>query len=428
MKNGTNNLDGHSSEGVPQIVELAESLKVQAQSISAKLSETRRAIHRRPELGFQERETAKLICSKLMDLGIEFKKDVGKTGIVAVIEGHDNGRTIGLRADMDALPIQEETGAPYASESAGIMHACGHDAHIACLLGAAELIAPLIHRFKGNVKLIFQPAEEIDSGAKAVIKDGVLSSPRLDAIFGLHVDPAIPVGRALIKKGTWMAAIDTFRISVLGRGGHAAAPHRCIDAIVAGSSIVMNLQSLVSRMIDPVQPVLVTIGTFNAGSAENIIAGQAELTGTVRCVDPSVHQAIQEIIETICQHTAASYKAEISLDYRRRIPPLVNDAVMTDRAIQSIEAVLGPNSVNDDSVRMGGDDFSCFLAEVPGAYFHLGAGDPKAEDVKALHTSCFDIDERCLPLGAAILAHTALTMLDGNDSDFSHDRLDYSRS
>jgi amidohydrolase len=409
-------------------MDLSKSLKEQAHSISDKLSETRRTIHRRPELGFQERETAKLICNHLRDLEIAFQRDVGRTGVVAVIEGQDNGPTIGLRADMDALPIQEETDAPYTSESPGIMHACGHDAHIACLLGAAELIVPVIRRFKGKVKLIFQPAEEIDRGAKAVIKDGVLSSPRLDAIFGLHVDPAIPVGRALIKKGTWMAAIDTFRISVLGQSGHAAAPHRCIDAIVAGSSIVMNLQSLVSRMIDPVKPVLVTIGTFNAGSAENIIAGRAELTGTARCVDPTVHQTIPDIIETICQHTAASFKAEISLDYRRQIPPLVNDAVMTDRARQSIEAVLGPNTVLDDTVRMGGDDFGCFLAEVPGAYFHLGAGDTNSDDVKALHTSCFDIDERCLPLGAAILAHTALTMLDENDAGFSKDRLDYSRN
>lgn len=392
--------------------EWVEILKEKANEIGGELREIRRQIHFNPELGFKEKATSQLICEKLRGLGIEFRAGVGKTGVVGLIEGGSGGQTIGLRADMDALPVQEETGALYASEKPGVMHACGHDAHVACLLGAATLLEYLKEQFKGNIKVVFQPAEEIDQGAKAVISDGGLESPRPDAFFALHVDPGLPVGTVGIRKGPMMAAIDTIKISVTGRGGHGAKPHQSIDAIVAASALVMNLQTAVSRETDPVRPAVLSICTFHGGQAENIIASRVDMTGTVRCIDPRVHQTIPEIIGRICKNTTATFGAGVSLDYQKMIPPLINSPEMVTLVRQSSEAILGPKSVVEAPVSMGGDDFAFFLKEIPGAYFKFGAKNPDSEMACALHNDHFDIDERCLPLGAAILAYTALITLE----------------
>ena len=386
-----------------------------AQMIASDLTEIRRAIHRYPELGFKEKRTASLIDRRLTQLGIAPVRKVAGTGLVADLEGCGPGPVIVLRADMDALPIQEETGASYASLTKGVMHACGHDAHVACVLGAAELLMSLRHCYCGVVKLIFQPAEEIDLGAKAIIAEGCLEDPLPNAIFGLHVDPEIPVGQILLKKGTWMAAIDTFRIRVTGKGGHASAPHKCIDAIVAGAAIVMNLQSVVSRQVDPLVPLVVSVGTFNSGRAENIIASTAELTGTVRCIDPQVYCRIPKQIEYITTQTSAAFHAKASLDYRRVIPPLVNDPAMTEIIMRSAESAFGRQAILEDSYRLGGDDFGCYLETIPGAYFHLGAKRSGDTQNSGLHTSDFDIDESCLPIGAALLTHMALSILHTNE-------------
>jgi amidohydrolase len=391
----------------------SKTLNQRASDISKELIAIRRQIHRNPELGFREKATSQLICEKLKDLGIKFRKGVGNTGVIGVIAGRRGGKTIGLRADMDAVPVQEETGLSYASKNPGIMHACGHDAHIACLLGAAKLLVSFKDQFTGNIKLFFQPAEEIDQGAKAMISEGGLENPKPDAFLALHVAPELPVGTVGIKEGPMMAAIDTMRITVAGKGGHGAMPHQCIDAIVAASAIVVNLQTTVSREIDPVKPTVVSIGTFHGGEAENIIASKVNLTGTVRTIDPDVHQAIPKIIERICRNTAASFGARISFDYQELIPSLINCKEITNRVVESSKAILGLKSVMSAPVSMGGDDFAFFLKEVPGSYFHFGTKDANSEAVHALHNGYFDIDERSLHLGAAILAHTALITLEG---------------
>ena len=390
-------------------------IKEKAGAIAGDLSRIRRVIHQYPEIGFKEYKTSKLISERLQALVIPCKTGIGKTGVVGVIEGKCPGPVIGLRAEMDALPIQEESAVSYLSQTTGIMHACGHDAHIACLLGAAELLVSLKDKLMGTVKLIFQPAEELDGGAKAMLADGVLDAPRPDAIFALHVDPDLPVGSVGLKEGPLYASIDELRITVTGQGGHGALPHRGIDAIVAASAIVMNLQTAVSREIDPIQPVVVTIGTFNGGRAGNIMASRVDLTGTVRCVDPDIRASLPGIIERICRTTASSFRAGASCEYRELIPPLVNSPEMTGIVKESAAALLGAASIKEDSLTMLGDDFSIFLDNIPGAYFHLGIKSPGRGESCGLHTSCFDIDENALPVGAALLALIALRVTNPAD-------------
>lgn len=390
--------------------ELADTIKKKSQDLAEELVKIRRRIHRKPELGFEEKASAQLICNQLDRLGVSYQSGVASTGVVGVIEGSGPGPTVGLRADMDAVPVQEETNAPYASRIPGVMHACGHDAHVACLLGAIMLLTDLKDQFYGRVKFIFQPAEEIDLGAKAVIADGGLDDPRPDAFFALHCNPDIPAGFIGLRTGPVMAAIDTIKIAVIGRGGHGAMPHKCTDAIVAASALVMNLQTVVSRIIDPLKPTVVSIGTFSAGRAGNIIASQADLTGTVRCVDPEVHKLLPQIIKNICEKTSDSFGAEVGLEYQPMVPPLVNSPEMVTKVSQSCQALLQPDKVVDVPLSMGGDDFSFFLNEIPGAYFHLGVSSPD-RTTAGLHNCLFDIDERCLPLGAAVMAHTALLTL-----------------
>ena len=390
----------------------AEILNEKAGRLKEELIAIRRRIHGSPELGFEEKWTSQFICKKLKALGIRFQAGVGKTGVVGIIEGRGAGKTIGLRADMDGVPVQEETGAAYASEKPGVMHACGHDAHVACLIGAASILVSLRDRFQGNIKLIFQPAEEIDQGAKAMMLDGVLERPRPDAFLALHVAPELSVGTVGIKEGPMMAAIDTLKISVTGIGGHGGAPHQCVDAIVAASAMVMNLQTAVSRNIDPAQSTSISIGTISGGQADNIIASRVDLTGTVRTIDPEVHQVIPQIIERICKNTAATFGAGVSLGYQKLIPPLINCKEMVGRVAESSKAILGLNSVVEVPVFMGGDDFAFFLKEIPGCYFYLGTKNPNWKKARSLHNGHFDIDERCLHLGTAILAHTALITLE----------------
>lgn len=389
----------------------AKSLLQEAQGISRRIVDLRRSIHRNPELSFEERETARLVAGTLAELAWTCREGVGGTGVVATLQGVGPGRTVALRADMDALPVDEETGLSFASRNPGVMHACGHDAHVACVLGAAMLLAGRRDSFAGRVKLIFQPAEEVDLGAKAVIRDGGLADPVPEAIFGVHCNPEIPVGKVGLRSGPLMAAIDNFSLAVLGRGGHGAYPHQCRDAVVAACALVMNLQTLASRRVDPLKPAVISVGSFHAGQANNIIAARAELEGTVRCLDPDVHAELPAAVERICRNTALTFGVEASLDYERMLPPLVNAPEMTAMVGGAVQALLGRGCLVDIAPSMGGDDFAIYLEKVPGAYVHLGVKPPEQQDVVGLHNGSFDIDEACLPLGAALLAHLALAVM-----------------
>ena len=378
---------------------------------AADLVAIRRDLHRHPELSGQEHRTAGIVAERLGSLGLEVLAGVGGTGVVGLLRGSRPGPCVALRADMDALPIQEETGAPYASEVPGVMHACGHDVHTACLLGAAGLLAGLRDRPAGSVKFLFQPAEEDDRGAKAMLAAGALDDPAPIAICGLHTFPRLAAGQVGITDGPLMAGIDTLRITVRGAAGHGAAPHRGVDAIVAAASAVVGLQHIVSRRLDPQEPAVVTIGTFHAGVAPNILAPSAELTGTVRWMHAESRERLPALIRETVTAICRAHGAEAEVAYERTLPPVVNDPAVADRARAAAVRLLGPDAVRPAERTMGGDEFALYLERVPGCYLWLGTGDPARGLTHDWHDPRYDVDERALPVGAALLAEIALDLL-----------------
>ncbi|MEW6228672.1 MAG: amidohydrolase, partial [Bacillota bacterium] len=335
----------------------------------------RRRIHSHPELGFEEFETGKICAETLQKAGVATITGVGRTGVVGSLQGRCAGRTVALRADMDALPITEETGLEFTSCVPGLMHACGHDGHVAVLLGAAMVLARLRHKFPGSVKFIFQPAEESLGGAREMIGAGVLENPRVDAIFALHLWPDIPLGHIAIHKGRAMAALDKVSITLKGRGGHVATPHKSVDAIVAASLLVLALQTVVSREIDPVEPAVLSIGDFKAGTAYNAIADHARLRGTVRTLDASLRQSMPESIERKLRGIAESVGTDYDFEYTFGYPPVANDSQMAELVFEVCTAVVGRDRVSFlERPSMVGEDFAYYLERTPGAIFLLGTG------------------------------------------------------
>ena len=363
-----------------------------------RLIEIRRDLHRRPELAFREIRTAELICRELDRLGIAYQRGVAQTGIVADIPGRgDDSKKIALRADMDALPIQEETELPFSSENDGVMHACGHDGHIAMILGAAELLVR-DGDLPAPVRLLFQPAEERGAGAKAMIAAGALDN--VSMIFGGHVDRHYPTGTIVTHAGAVNASTDSFRIEIQGKGGHAARPHESVDTVVVGSLLVMALQTIVSREVNPAHPSVVTIGRFDAGTASNVIAGQAELEGTIRTQENSVREHVIASLHRICDSIAQLHNAEISMSVREGVPPVINPPAMAEIARRAASNVVGPDyAVPLHTANMGGEDFSYYMQKIRGCYVRLGARDEGREGFPA-HSSQFDFDEAVLPIGA----------------------------
>ena len=378
----------------------------------------RREFHRHPELSWQEDQTAERISSELAALGIESRR-MRQTGIIADLAGPAGVPAVALRADIDALPIQEETGLSYASVNDGVMHACGHDAHMSIVLGAAKLLAA-DGDLQAPVRLIFQPAEEVGSGAAALVEDGVLDG--VGAIFGGHVDRHYPTGTLVIANGIVNAATDAFRIEITGQEGHAARPHEAVDTVVVGSLIVMAIQTIVSREIDPAHPSVVSVGRFDAGSAHNVIAGQAVLSGTIRSYEDSVREHLRASLRRICDSVAQLHLAHIQLSFLDGTPPLVNETGMADLARKAGENVVGSEHVRSRvrGANMGGEDFSWYLPHVPGCYIRLGSRLEGREGFPA-HSSRFEIDENVLAVGASWfreVAHVAGRALrDGFDSD-----------
>jgi amidohydrolase len=377
-------------------------IRAEIQALQPQLVTWRRQLHQRPELGFQEHLTAALIHEKLTEWEIPHQIEVAQTGLVATITGDRPGPVLAIRADMDALPIQEISEVPYKSKHAGIMHACGHDGHTAIALGTAHYLAH--HRnFAGTVKLIFQPAEEGPGGAKPMIEAGVLKQPDVDAIIGLHLWNNLPLGTVGVRTGALMAAVELFECTIVGRGGHGAIPQQTIDSIVVGAQVVNALQTIVARNIDPIDSAVVTVGEFHAGTAHNVIADQANLSGTVRYFNPGYegffHQRVEQIISGICQSHGATYE----LKYWRLYPPVINHAEMAD-LVRSVaqHVVESPLGVVPECQTMGGEDMAFFLQEVPGCYFFLGAANLSRGLTFPHHHPRFDFDETALGMGVEL--------------------------
>lgn len=381
-----------------------------AQGLAPELIWLRRELHKNPELACSEFETAKLVAQKLEAIGLPVSTQKDNCGVVAIIEGAFPGKTVALRADMDALPIREQNNVPYCSNYDGIMHACGHDAHTAALLGAAKILVNHKNLIHGRVKLIFQPGEEIGFGANAMIQEGVLDSPKVDAIFALHVDPLLKTGEVGYRAGAICSTGGGFELKVIGKGGHGAAPHYAIDPIPVAAELILALQTIASSKLDPLEPFVLTIGTIHGGTKGNILPDTVTLTGTMRALRQDVIVMAGEQIERLAEHITAAHGASYTLELRVGNGPLVNDAAMTAIVVDAAKDLLDANNVIEVSPSLVGEDFSLYAQRVPAAFVFLGVGREGAENY-ALHHPQFDIDESALPIGSALLAQTAIRFL-----------------
>jgi amidohydrolase len=384
-----------------------------AEAMSEELTAIRRDLHTHPELGFQEVRTASIVAEKLNALGYEVQAGVGKTGVVGLLQGGQPGdRTVLLRFDMDALPIQEENDVPYRSQTPGVMHACGHDAHVAVGIGVATLLARHRDTLPGTIKLMFQPAEEGLGGALAMIADGLLEGPKPDVALGLHVSSNHDLGSAAVVSGAMMAASDAFKVIVQGRGGHGAHPDQTVDAVLVASHMVVALQTIVARNLNPDETGVVTVGAFHAGNAGNVIADSAELRGTIRSFSPEVRELLHRRVREICEGVAATFGATADVQLRIGVDATVNAVKPTAVMHEAASAVFGAEKINTTYRTTGGEDFSAVLARVPGNFFFLGARSDERTG-NPHHNPHFDIDERCLPKGVAILCDAAVRCLNG---------------
>jgi amidohydrolase len=375
----------------------------------AGLVATRRDLHQHPELGFEETRTSTLAAERLKSLGYQVKSGVGKTGVVAVRPGGGGGRCVLLRADMDALPVEETNDVSYRSKHAGKMHACGHDGHVAIGLEVARRLAAL--QLGGTVKLAFQPAEEVSHGAQAMIAGGVLDAPTVDAAFGIHLWNDLPVGTVGVMPGPIMASVDEFEIAILGRGGHAAAPHQTVDPVLTAAHVVTALQSLVARRRNPLEEGVVSVTQVNAGHAFNVIPGRADLRGTVRTFGGKFWDDAPALIAETAQGIAGAFGARAEVRYHRLTAPLVNDARMAGLMAEVAGQVVGTENVRSGVRTMGGEDMSYFLQRVPGCFAFVGSG-PKNGKAAPHHSAAFDIDEESLVIGAEVMARVAVRYLD----------------
>lgn len=338
-------------------------------------------------------------------MGYEVTRGLGQTGVVATLRNGTSRRTVGIRADMDALPIHEETGADYASTNPGIMHACGHDGHTAMLLGAAKIIAER-RNFDGTLHLIFQPAEENFGGARMMIEDGLFERFPCDAVFGLHNEPSLPFGQFVLRDGPIMAAVDECKITVNGYGGHGAEPQFASDPIVAGASIIMALQTVVSRNIHPLMPTVVTVGAFHAGVASNVIPETAEMLLTIRSFDPEARDELEKRIRLVAEGQAASYGMSVTLDYQRGYNATINHRIETDYITDLASRFAGPENVAEmPHPSMGSEDFAYYLEKRPGAFFFLGT--KRTENDPPLHHPKYDFNDDILPVGTAFWVELA---------------------
>ena len=371
----------------------------------------RETIHMYPEDGFSEFTTSKIIIEELEKLGIKVQKNVAKTGVVGLIEGKYPGKTVLLRADMDALKIQEQADVEYKSKIDGMMHACGHDGHVAGLLGAAMILNELKDNLHGNVKLVFQPAEAIDGGALPMIEEGVLENPKVDAAFAAHLWGYLNEGEVHLKEGPMMASPDIFNIKVIGKGGHGAVPQEAIDPIVITCQIVNSLQTIVSRKINPLDPVVITCGRIQGGDCHNVIPNEVELEGTIRTFNEETRNWVPKVMEDLIRGITTSQGAAYEFKYEPKYPALINDKDMTSFAKESLKKVVGEENVFDlKEPNMGGEDFAYFAQKVPSAFIFVGIANNKSEPV-IHHNPYFKWDSKNVGILAQSLSQIAIDYL-----------------
>ncbi|MGO4530858.1 M20 family metallopeptidase [Paenibacillus sp. 2TAF8] len=368
--------------------------------------EWRRHLHRNPEVSFHEEKTSSFVADMLDSFGIEVKRHVGGHGVIGTLRGDKPGPVVMLRADMDALPIQDEKDVEYASQQAGAMHACGHDGHISMLLGTALYFSRHKQEVRGEIRFLFQPAEELlPGGAVQVIADGALEG--VDVIYGIHLWTPLPVGVVASTAGPMMAAADDFYIDIKGKGGHGGMPQATVDSVVAGSALVMQLQTIVSRSVDPLRPAVLTIGTMQAGSAQNVIAEQCKLSGTVRTFDEETRTGMKERVLTMVAQTGAAHGAETQVKYIMGYPPVVNDAQETARFFNEATSVFGAERVQNSPMLMPAEDFAYYLQKVPGCFMFVGAGNPEKNAMYPHHHPMFDFDEDAMQTGVKLFVAMA---------------------
>jgi len=385
--------------------------RAEAEALAAQLTAWRRDLHAHPELAFEERRTAGIVAATLGELGCEVRTGVAQTGVIGLLSGGKPGPTVMVRVDMDALPIREISDAPYVSQVPGVMHACGHDGHVAVGLGAATLLARHAAELPGQVLLLFQPAEEGLGGARAVIADRALEDPTPAAAFGLHLWNTMPLGRVAAQAGPLMAAADVLRIVIRGKGGHGALPHEAVDAIAVTGQVLSALQTIVSRNVDPQETAVLTIGTVHGGSKYNVIAETVEMQGTIRTFSATVRETVVTRLKVLLDGVTAGFGARYTLEITDITRAVVNDGAMAEIARLSANQVVGAKNVVWQPPFMVSEDFSEYAERMPACFMLLGSGNPGIGLAEPHHSPRFDFDEDALPLGAALLATAATRFL-----------------
>ncbi len=398
---------------------MKKQIKNLAEELFEKVRNTRRHLHKHPELSFKEQETAAYLSAQLTEIGIPHKQGIGGHGIVGIIQGESGkGRTLALRADMDALPIQEQNQHNYCSQNPGVMHACGHDVHTSILLGVSEMLWILRKQFRGTVKLIFQPAEEkMPGGASLMIEQGVLKDPAPQAILGQHVHPELDAGMVGFKPGMFMASADELYLTIRGRGGHAAMPHTLTDTVYLASQIINGMQQVVSRRANPIIPTVLSFGKiWSEGGATNVIPDTVRIEGTLRTMDENWRREVHELLQQICNDLARAFGGRCELQIVKGYPPLINDNKLTDFFIRHSKDFLGEEKVVELPMRMGAEDFAYYAREIPACFYRLGTGGPNKDFRSPLHTATFDVNERSLLTGLGLMSWLAWKYLDTSSS------------
>jgi len=392
---------------------MTELIREKAIQYFPEIREIRRHIHTHPELSFKEYNTSAYVSQKLEEWGIEHKKGIGGTGIVALVKGKNPGKKcVAIRGEMDALPIHEENDVPYHSQESGVMHACGHDVHTSCALGVIRVLNDLRDEWEGTLKVFFQPGEELNpGGATLMIADGAIENPRPEAIFALHVYPHLPSGTVGFRAGQYMACADEIYITVKGKGGHAALPHLTIDPVTIAAQVIVNLQQVISRKNNPLNPSVLSFGKIAGGVAQNVIPDTVSLAGTFRAFDSEWREEAHRLIKQITEHTCLAFDAEADIKISLGPPPLFNDPTLTEQSEERAKEYLGAEKVKPLNMRMTADDFAHYLRYMPGCYFRIGTNRNNEEFTVPVHNAHFDIDEEAMKTGIGVMAWCVVNAL-----------------